>query len=86
VRFLPEYDNALASHADRTILRQGRVGALSTRPDRPRHVVDGAARTWIVGDGAEVGHLEMPRRDARSASRPTSALFEFEREPDPVAD
>jgi hypothetical protein len=89
VRFLPEYDNVLLSHADRARFFDRDVSALYPpgRLGRGHVLVDGMVRgTWIVGDGRlDVLHLEMPRREldeVRLAATDLSALFELEREPD----
>ena len=89
VRFLPEYDNVLLSHADRARFFDRDVSALYPpgRLGRGHVLVDGMVRgTWIVGDGwLEVLHIELPRRDldeVRLAATDLSALFEFEREAD----
>jgi len=64
VRFLPEYDNVLLSHADRTRFFDADVSALYPRGRLGRgHVlVDGTVQaTWIVdGDVIAVRHLDLP--------------------------
>jgi hypothetical protein len=67
VRFLPEYDNVLLWHADRSRFTDGDVRALYPpgRLGRGHVLVDGMLRgTWIVdGDHLEVLHLELSRAD-----------------------
>jgi hypothetical protein len=89
VRFLPEYDNVLLSHADRARFLDRDVGALHPpgRLGRGHVLVDGMLRaTWIVDNGrVEVLHVELPRRDrdeVHHAAVEVSALLELEREPD----
>ena len=64
VRFLPEYDNVLLSHADRTRFFEGDVAALYPpgRLGRGHVLVDGTVQaTWILdGDGIAVRHLDLP--------------------------
>ena len=71
VRFLPEYDNAVLSHADRSRYTPDDLAALAG--DGPVHgtvLVDGMlAGTWAVAGGRDhrtltVRHLPVPRRDA----------------------
>ena len=88
VRFLPEYDNVLLSHADRTRFGDRDVRALYPpgRLGRGHVLVDGMLRaTWIVDNGrVEVLHLDLARRDrdeVRHAAIEVSALLELEREP-----
>jgi hypothetical protein len=88
VRFLPEYDNVLLSHADRTRFVDRDVRALYPpgRLGRGHVLVDGMLRaTWTVGNGrVEVLHVELPRRDRDDvvqAATELSALLELEREP-----
>jgi hypothetical protein len=88
VRFLPEYDNVLLSHADRTRFVDRDVRALYPpgRLGRGHVLVDGMLRaTWTVGNGrVEVLHVELPRSDRDDvlhAATELSALFELEREP-----
>ncbi len=88
VRFLPEYDNVLLSHADRSRFVDRDVKALYPpgRLGRGHVLVDGMLRgTWIVdGDHIAVLHLELSRRDrdevGDEATR-LSELFEFDRAP-----
>jgi len=90
VRFLPEYDNLLLSHADRTRFVDGDVRVLYPpgRLGRGHVLVDGVLRgTWIAGDERlEVLHLDLSRgeqADVRHAAAELSvALFDFGREPD----
>jgi hypothetical protein len=88
VRFLPEYDNVLLSHADRSRFVDKNVSTLypPSRLGRGHVLVDGMLRaTWIVGDDRlDVLHLELSRRDrdeVRDAATELSPLFELEREP-----
>jgi hypothetical protein len=88
VRFLPEYDNVLLSHADRSRFVDRDVRALYPpgRLGRGHVLVDGMLRaTWIVGDGrVEVLHLELARRDrdeVRNAGIELAALLDLEGEP-----
>ena len=88
VRFLPEYDNVLLSHADRSRFVDRDVRALypAGRLGRGHVLVDGMLRaTWIVGDGrVEVLHLEQAPREreqVRNAAIKTSALLDLEGEP-----
>ncbi len=64
VRFLPEYDNVLLSHADRTRFFDADVSALYPpgRLGRGHVLVDGTVQaTWIVdGDVIAVRHLDLP--------------------------
>ena len=64
VRFLPEYDNVLLSHADRTRFFDGDVSALYPpgRLGRGHVLVDGTVQaTWLLeGDAIAVRHLDLP--------------------------
>jgi hypothetical protein len=84
VRFLPEYDNALLSHADRSRYLPDDVAALAT--DGPVHgtvLVDGSiAATWTrgrVGDSATltVRHLPRSRRDVAAIGAEGARLLRF---------
>ena len=64
VRFLPEYDNVLLSHADRTRFFDRDVSGLYPpgRLGRGHVLVDGTVQaTWIIdGDAIAVRHLDLP--------------------------
>ncbi len=64
VRFLPEYDNVLLSHADRTRFFDRDVSVLYPpgRLGRGHVLVDGTVQaTWIIdGDAIAVRHLDLP--------------------------
>jgi DNA glycosylase AlkZ-like len=85
VRFLPEYDNALLSHADRTRYTPDDVAALAT--DGPVHgtvLVDGSiAATWstATADGRTaltVRHLpRLARRDLDELAAEGARLVRF---------
>jgi hypothetical protein len=88
VRFLPEYDNVLLSHADRSRLVDGDVRALYPpgRMGRGHVLVDGMLRgTWIVdGDHIDVLHLELSRADRDDVyeeAATLSGLLELEEVP-----
>jgi len=88
VRFLPEYDNVLLSHADRSRFVDGDIRALYPpgRLGRGHVLVDGMLRgTWIVdGDHLEVLHVELsrPERDeVHDEALQLSSLFELDRAP-----
>jgi len=88
VRFLPEYDNVLLSHADRSRFVGGNVRALYPpgRLGRGHVLVDGMLRgTWILdGDHLEVLHLELSRADrddVHDEAAKLSTLLELEGPP-----
>ena len=92
VRFLPEYDNVLLSHADRTRFVDRDVRELYPpgRLGRGHVLVDGMLRgTWIVeGDHIDVLHVELSRSDrddVRDEAARLSALLEVERAPELTA-
>jgi hypothetical protein len=89
VRFLPEYDNVLLAHADRSRFVDRDLRALYPpgRLGRGHVLVDGMLRaTWIVADHrVEVLHLDLSPRDRdelRHGATEVSALLELDREPE----
>jgi hypothetical protein len=72
VRFLPEYDNLLLSHADRTRFVSGDVSPLYPpgRLGRGHVLVDGTVQaTWVVdGDAITVRHLGLPEEALEEVS------------------
>ena len=87
VRFLPEYDNVLLSHADRARFVDRDVRALYPpgRLGRGHVLVDGMLRgSWIVdGDHIAVLHLELSKRErdeVREEATRLSAFMEFDTE------
>lgn len=78
VRFLPEYDNVLLSHADRSRFVDREVRELYPlgRLGRGHVLVDGMLRgTWIVTDGrVEVLHLPLSQRDRDEVHEVATAL------------
>jgi hypothetical protein len=88
VRFLPEYDNVLLSHDDRSRFVDTDVAPLYPpgRLGRGHVLVDGMLRaTWIVTDGRiEVLHLELPAHhldEVAHLARELSALYGLNAEP-----
>jgi hypothetical protein len=84
VRFLPEYDNVLLAHADRSRFVDGNTRPLYPpgRLGRGHVLVDGMLRgSWVVADDhVEVLHLELSRRDrddVRDAANEVSVLLEL---------
>ena len=81
VRFLPEYDNVLLSHADRSRFFDRDVGALYPpgRLGRGHVLVDGTVRaTWIVTDARlEVLHVDLTRRRLEQVVEAASPLCEL---------
>jgi hypothetical protein len=71
VRFLPQYDDCLLSHADRT--RFGHVGAGRSV------LVDGEVRaSWVVvGDVVEVRHQRLAKRALASVAAEGRRLATF---------
>jgi hypothetical protein len=78
IRFLPEYDNVLLSHADRSRFVDADVSRLYPpgRLGRGHVLVDGMLRaTWIVADGRiDVLHLELPARDLHDVAETAGKL------------
>jgi len=88
VRFLPEYDNVLLSHADRSRFVDRDVHALYPpgRLGRGHVLVDGMLRaSWIVdGDHLDVLHIDLPRNDrddVHMSATELSTLLELDGEP-----
>jgi hypothetical protein len=89
VRFLPEYDNVLLAHADRTRFFAGDVAELYPpgRLGRGHVLVDGTVQaTWIVdGDALTVRHLELPDEVLGDVSTVAQRLASFLGLPDDAA-
>ena len=84
VRFLPEYDNALLSHADRARYTPDDIGSLLTAgPVHGTVLVDGTvAATWSkerLGDAATltVRHLRRPQRDVAAVAAEGERMLRF---------
>ena len=81
VRFLPEYDNVLLAHADRSRFAGGDVSALYPpgRLGRGHVLVDGTLQaTWTVdGDAITVRHLELPDESLGEVSAVAERLASF---------
>jgi hypothetical protein len=84
-RFLPEYDNLLRSHADRTrVLPDGHRGRLATPNDSPRptFLVDGFVHgTWKLTRGGGTATLTIepfaPLPDPGAVTAEAARLLEF---------
>ncbi len=88
IRFLPEYDNALLSHDDRSRFFDRDLGALYPpgRLGRGHVLVDGTVQaTWIVTDDRlELLHVDLSRRQLEqiaTAAEPLCRLLGIDAEP-----
>ena len=87
VRFLPEYDNVLLSHADRTRFGGDQTGGrlAGAGPYKGAVLVDGEVRgVWRTledrkgGVGVvEVDHVRLPRADVRAVEGEAAAAGRF---------
>ena len=81
VRLLPEYDNVLLSHADRSRFADVDVARLYPpgRLGRGHVLVDGSLRaTWVVTDGrVDVLHLELQKGDVDEVARAAYEVSEL---------
>jgi hypothetical protein len=92
VRFLPEYDNVLLSHADRSRFVDADMSLLYPpgRLGRGHVLVDGMLRaTWIVTDGRiDVLHVELSarqRQDVAEMAGELSVLLDLTADPRLIA-